>query len=155
MLLELEQDLVTHLRESPLAARVRQIDALPDLEGESLVGRFGSDAPAVYVSVGAGAFPAPGFAVVQVGIACVTRGTRASSAARQGDGYAIGLLEMIVAAVALIDGRTIGGRLYAARSWQPVQDDALSKRGLYACVVVASTELQMPTDYTGEAPLCP
>ncbi len=52
MLVELESGLVAALRASPLAPWLRAIDALPDLEGDRLISRFGADAPAVHMSPG-------------------------------------------------------------------------------------------------------
>jgi hypothetical protein len=139
MLAEIEQGLVAHIQASPLAARLRQVDALPDLDGDSLVARFGADAPAVYVALGGGPLQ-DGMLSLTVGIACVARNSRSPQAARQGDGMQIGLLELVHEVITLIHAAYIDGFSYLVLRWDPVASDALTRKGLYAAVVQAQTE---------------
>jgi phage gp37-like protein len=139
MLAEIEQSLVAYLQASPLAARLRRIEALPDLDGESLVSKFGADAPAVYVAVGSGSMQ-DGMASITVGIACVARNSRSPQAARQGDGMQIGVLQLVHEVIKLIHDTYIEEFGYLVSGWDPVDSDALTRKGLYAAVVQARTE---------------
>lgn len=152
MLAEIEQGLVAFLKTSPLAARLRQIDALPDLDGDSLVGRFGADAPAVYVALGSGEVNASGLAAPTIGIACVARNSRSATAARHGDGVQIGLLELVEAVMILLDGALIDERSFAVLRWEMASSEALYRKGLYAAVVSVRTAAALPGEYTGETP---
>lgn len=150
MLVELETGLVACIKESPLAARLRQVDSLPDLAGDSLLGRFATDAPAVYVAMGS--FPVrASMARPKYGVACVARNSRSHQAARHGDGVAIGLHEMLEAVMSLLDGATIaaGGDevvTFEVVSCDLVTNDALYQKGIYAGVVQiqVSAELRLP-----------
>jgi hypothetical protein len=152
MLAEIEQGLVAFFKASPLADRLRLIDALPDLEGDSLVGKFGADAPAVYVALGAGEVTAGGLAAPLLGIACVTRNSRSPQAARHGDGVQIGLLELVEAVMVLLAGAVIDERAYEVLRWEMVSSEALYRKGLYASLVTVRTAAALPNEYTGETP---
>jgi phage gp37-like protein len=143
MLAEIEQSLVAHIQASPLAERLRAVDALPDLEGDSLVATFGAEAPAVYVALGGGDL-ANGAAAPLIGVACVARNSRSPRAARQGDGLQIGLLQLVEEVVALLDGAFIDGLHYHTLRWDPVASEALYRKGLYAAVVQLTTFLPLP-----------
>jgi len=136
MLAEIEQSLVAYIKASPLAARLRQVEALPDLDGDNLVAKFGADAPAVYVALGGGELQ-DGMAALTVGIACVARNSRSPQAARQGDGMQIGLLELVHEVVSLIHTAYIDDCSYLVIRWDPVASDALTRKGLYAPAVQA------------------
>lgn len=143
MLAEIEQNLVAHLQASPLADRLRQVEALPDLDGDSLVARFGADAPAVYVSLGSGDL-SQGMAQPTVGVACIARNSRSPTAARQGDTMQIGLLELIEEIIALLHGALVEDCHYAATRWDMLASDALYRKGLHAAVVQFQTALVLP-----------
>lgn len=141
MLAEIESSLVDYLAQSSIAAHLRKIDVLPDVEGDTLIGRLNTDAPAIYLSLGAGAFTSPGWAEIAVALAIVTRSTRGPRPGRQGDGVNPGLLELMSSAITLLDGQTIAGRTYQAVGWKPLASDALSARGLYGAVFEITTEV--------------
>lgn len=150
MLVELETGLVAMVKNSPLGTRLRQVDSLPDLEGDSLIGRFTSDAPAVYVAMGS--FPVKrGRAVPKFGVACVARNSRSQQAARHGDGIAIGLHEMLEAVMTLLDGASVtyGDDTVAFEvvSCDLVASEALYQKGVYAGVVQVQSvvDVQLPT----------
>ena len=162
MLVELETGLVALLKSSPLGQRLRQVDSLPDLEGDSLVERFTTDAPAVYVALGS--FPIKsGYARPKFGVACVARNSRSQQAARHGDGVAIGLQPMLDAAMSLLDGATVsygddgaGGPAHAvgfeAVACDLVSSEALYKKGLYVGVVQIQTsaDVSLPEFLDGD-----
>lgn len=143
MLAEIEQSLVAYIKASPLAARLRQVEALPDLDGDSLVAKFGADAPAVYVAMGGGDL-GQGMAAPTVGIACVARNSRSPQAARQGDGMQIGLLQLVEEIVALIDGAFIDVCHFHTLRWDPVASEALYRKGLHTAVVQVMTAVPLP-----------
>lgn len=146
MLAELEQALIDALKASPLASRVRQIDSLPGLEGESLVGRFQTDAPAVYVALGS--FPlAGGYVRPKFGIACVARNHRGQVAARHGDGVMIGLYPMVEAVIAALDrvklsiprSGVVEDVSIEVTGVDLVTSEALFAKGVFAAVVQLQT----------------
>lgn len=148
MLAELETGLVALVKASPLGRRLRQVDSLPDLEGDSLIGRFVSDAPAVYVALGS--FPVKGgYARPKYGIACVARNSRSQQAARHGDGVTIGLQQMLDAAMTLMDGAKVSVGIDDQVSFEVVSCDliaseALYQKGVYAGVVQVQTAGEVP-----------
>jgi len=142
MLADLELGLVALVKASPLAARLRLVDTLPDLEGDSLVARFTNDAPAIYVALGSFRV-ANGYASPKFGIACVAKNSRSQQAARHGDGIAIGLHELLEAVMSLADGATVdygagdeaGTVTFAVVGCDLVASEALYQKGVYAGVV--------------------
>lgn len=150
MLVELETGLVSLVKDSALGARLKQVDSLPDLEGESLVGRFTADAPAIYVAMGSFAV-SNGYARPKYGIACVARNSRGQHAARHGDGVAIGLQEMLEAAMALLDGAVIAESDELTVAFQVISCDLVAsedlyKKGVYAGVIhiQAAADVRLP-----------
>lgn len=147
MLVELETGLVALIKNSLLGKRLRQVDSLPDLEGDSLVGRFTSDAPAVYVAMGSFQIKG-GYAKPKYGVACVAKNSRGHHAARHGDGAVIGLQEMLDAILVLLDGAkvTVGGDTvsFEAVSCDQVASESLYQKGLYAGVVQIQAVVDVP-----------
>ena len=147
MLAEIETGLVDLLKASPLKQRVRQIDSLPDLEGDSLIGRFTTDAPAVYVAMGS--FPVSNRnARPKYGVACVARNSRGHQAARHGDGVTIGLYELLDAVMELVDGADIayGDNTvsFEVINCDLVTSEALFQKGIYAGVVQIQSIAEVP-----------
>lgn len=153
MLTDLELGLVALFKASALAPRLRQVDTLPDLEGDSLVARFTTAAPALYVAMGS--FPVrDGKIQPKFGIACVARNSRGHQAARHGDGISIGLNEMLIAVMSLIDGASVdygsgdeaGSLSFSVVSCDMIASEKLYQSGVYAGVVqIQSTaEVRLP-----------
>lgn len=156
MLADLELGLVALIRNTPLAQRLRQVDSLPDLDGDSLIGKFVSDAPAVYVALGS--FPVRGgYARPKFGIACVARNSRGQAAARHGDGVVIGLQEMLDSVMSLIDGAQVEtgdmSATFEVTSCDLVTSEALYQKGVYAGVVQIQTAaaLRLPAPVDADA----
>lgn len=147
MLAELETGLVALIRNADLGKRLRQVDSLPDLEGDSLIGRFATDAPAVYVAMGS--FPVKNrYARPKYGIACVARNSRSHQAARHGDGVAIGLYEILDAVMALVDGAEVSDGeapvSFEVVSCDLISSESLYQKGLYAAVVQIQATAEVP-----------
>lgn len=148
MLAEIETGLVALLKASDLGQRLRQVDSLPDLEGDSLIGRFTSDAPAAYVALGS--FPVvKGYARLKYGVALVARHSGSQQAARHGDSVAIGLQPMLDAALALLDGIAVPYGDDDAVAFEVVACDLISsedlyKKGVYAGVVQIQSVAEVP-----------
>jgi phage gp37-like protein len=149
MLVEIETGLVALIKNSPLGERLKQVDSLPDLEGDSLIGRFVSAAPAIYVAMGSFQVKR-GMAAPKYGIACVAKNSRSQQAARHGDGVTIGLQEMLEAVMALLDGAsvsygddTVG---FEVASCDLIASEALYQKGVYAGVVqlLPTADVQLP-----------
>jgi hypothetical protein len=135
MLAEIETGLVALVRQSPLGPRLRAVDALPDLSGESLIGRFSTDAPAIYVSLGAVSVQ-DGALQIDCGVACVARNARGPKSARHGDTETLGLLPMLDAALAVLDGARVGGGTpFYATGIDLLHDDMLYQRGVHVGVL--------------------
>lgn len=146
MLVELETGLVALIKESPLARRLRKIDSLPDLDGDSLIGRFTSDAPAIYVAMGS--FPIKGgYARPKYGVACVAKNSRGHHAARHGDGTVIGLQEMLDAAMTLLNGAAVqvgeNRVVFEVTGCDQLASEALYQKGIYAGVVQVQTAAEV------------
>jgi hypothetical protein len=136
MLAEIEDGLVAAIKTSGLGQRLRAVGSLPDLTGDSLIGRFATDAPAIYVALSS--FPVKNRgALLKFGVACVARNARGQKSARHGDGMMIGLMPMLDAAMALLDGLWIdgGGTAFEVTSCDLIQSEELYQRGVYAGVV--------------------
>lgn len=149
MLAELETALVDLLRKSALVKRLAEIDVLPDLGADELVGRIAAKAPAVYVALGSFRVEKR-YMQPKLGIACVAKNSRGHKAARHGDGQAIGLLEMIDAVLAVVDGCTLSlgadQASFEAVGVDMLTTDDLFKKGLYVAVVQieATSALMLP-----------
>lgn len=134
MLAEAENGLIAHIKTAALGQRLRQVDSLPDLDADSLVKKFATDAPAVYVS--AAPFQvSDGSARLKFGIACVARNSRGFDAARKGDGKVIGLYDIMESVASLVDGASIADLSWRVTGGDFLSNEALYKAGVYAGVV--------------------
>jgi len=144
MLTEVENALVAEIKKSPIAQKLKQVDTLPDLDGDSLVSKFATDAPAVYVA------PAASFAIrssivdVGFGIACVARNAGGQAATRKGDGKMIGMYQIAEAVAALLDGYKAGGVALYATSISIMNDEKIYKAGLQVAVITLQGQATLP-----------
>jgi len=150
MIGEAENDLIALIKGSPLGTKLREVASLPDLSGESLVKKFATDAPAVYLAAGSMQV-ADRSGRLRFGIACIARNSRGHSAARQGDGSGpIGLYEMLESVAGLIDGAAAGDASWKVTVIDFMTDETLYKAGVYAGVVQIETygtiDLPAPVD---------
>lgn len=134
MLSELENELLAAVNASALKPRLRQVDGLPSLEGEDLVRRFATEAPAVYVA------PQPftvrdGKATVRFGVAGVARNARGQKEARHGDAKAIGLNEILDALAALLDQASTASTSWRVTGVRFMDEAVFYKQGLYVGAV--------------------
>lgn len=123
MLTEIESDLVQAIRSSPLGERVRTVAPLPEIDGRALVGRFGVEAPAIFVVVDGGELHGEEL-TLNIHLLCVARNARGHRAARGGDGVTVGLYQMIDALLLL----PLPGQV---RSFDLVDDEAMFQAGLH------------------------
>lgn len=154
MLAEIETDLVALVNGSIIKPKLRETGTLPELDGEALVRKFASDAPAVYVA------PAP-FQIasrvmtVNFGMACVARNARGHEAARRGDGQVIGLYDMIEVLSGLVDGARTPSITWTATGVDFLSDEKLYQAGVYVGVIRlrGQIELVAPIDAAALAAL--
>lgn len=144
ILTDLETGLVELLGQSTLVRHLRQIDSLPDLDADNLVGRFATDAPAVYIALGS--FPVSNGAMrPKFGLACVSRNSRSQQAARHGDGIRIGLSDLLDLVMGFAEGASVAfndGRdrvAFEVTGCDLVSSEALFQKGLYVGVVQIQT----------------
>lgn len=145
MLTEVENALVAAIKAAPLALKLKQVDTLPDLEGDSLVSKFATDAPAVYVA------PAASFAIsnnvvtVGFGIACVAKNAGGQAVTRKGDGKMIGMYQIAETVAALLNGfKTADVALYAT-GISIMNDEKIYKAGLQVAVVTLQGIAELPS----------
>lgn len=145
MLANLENELIALIKTSAVATKVREIDSLPDLEGKSLVQKFNTAAPAIYVAPAPFAISDSGLMLPRYGIALVAKNAAGQKAVRQGDGIAIGLYDMIDAVLAIFNFVST-----ASCAWRPsgvdfMHDELLFANGIYAAVIkVSGSEVALP-----------
>lgn len=145
MLANLENELIALIKGSPLGAKVREVDSLPDLDGKSLVQKFNTSAPAVYVAPHPFGISESGLALPRFGIALVAKNAAGQKSARQGDGIAIGLYDMIDALLGVFNFVDA-----ASCAWRPsgvefMHDELLFNNGVWAAVVkVSGSEVALP-----------
>ncbi|MCM2318063.1 MAG: DUF1834 family protein [Pseudomonas sp.] len=143
MLGELESQLVDLLKASPLGARLKVIDSLPDTPDKDLVKRWGVDAPAAYVVAMDGAVDGD-VATPQFVLVLVARNARGHQAARHGDGKLIGLYAMLDAGIAELHGGATEDAVWAVSRYQFLQDVALREQGLQVAMVLLQADTEVP-----------
>ena len=145
MLTELENELIALIKSSALGAKVKEVDSLPQLDGQNLVKRFNTGAPAIYVAPASFGIEASGLALPRFGIALVARNAASQKAARQGYGIAIGLYQMIDAVLGIFNGASTASCAWRPRGVDFLHEELLFQNGVYvATVKVEGGELQLP-----------
>lgn len=145
MLTEAENALVTRIKDAPIGQKLREVNTLPDLDGDTLVKKFATDAPAAYVA------PAATFGIVDsimdvgFGIACVARNAAGQAATRQGDGKVIGLYEMVEIIAGMLDGFVAGEIPLYAISVSIMNDEKIYKSGLQVAVISLQGKMKLPS----------
>lgn len=146
MLAEIETDLIAHIKASALGGRLRDVDGLPDLDGESLVSRFAANPPAVYLAPASFQIESH-CARLRFGLACVARNSRGQGSARRGDGAIgpVGLYEMLETMAALFDDALVAKSSWKATRVDFMNDEALYKAGITVGIVQIETRVKMFT----------
>lgn len=148
MLSELEIELIGAVNASPIAANLRDVAAMPDGDGKTLVKRFLSAAPAVYVVAGPVKFTGD-VANIEFALFCLARNARGNDAARRGDGQTIGLYQILDTLAAWLDSHSTTSAVWSADSI------AFSKAQIWADNGLSVGSLQVSTQVTGPALLDP
>jgi hypothetical protein len=145
MLTVLENELIALIKASPLGTKVREVDSLPALDGQTLVQKFNTAAPAVYVASDPFSINDSGMMLPKFGIALVAKNSAGHKAARQGDGITIGLNDMIDALLGIFNFADT-----ASCAWRPsgvefIRDELLFANGIWMAVVkVSGSEVALP-----------
>lgn len=135
----LENELLDIIQGSAIKNRVREIELLPDVKEKSLVSRFETKAPAIYISYNR-APKIDDYANRQFSIVCLARNSRSHEHQRpgkggqHGDGRTIGLFEMVDYLEALLNYNQ-GWRV---ESDMELQIDVLKRAGLYGASIQLS-----------------
>lgn len=144
MLGELENQLIAFIKDSELGKRLKAIDSLPDAPDKDVVKRWSLDAPAAYAVALDGIVNDKGQMVSPFVVVLVARNARGHQAARQGDGKAIGLYEMVESSVALLHEIQGSGRTWYVSGYQFMQDEALRANNLHVALVAVQTSAPVP-----------
>jgi hypothetical protein len=145
MLTEAENALVNRIKVAPIGLKLRQVDTLPDLDGDTLVKKFATDAPAAYVAPAATLGIKDSIMNVGFGIACVARNASGQAATRKGDGKLIGMYEMIEVIAGLLDGYVAGEIPLYATGVSIMNDEKIYKAGLQVAVITLEGQMKLPS----------
>lgn len=135
MLTEAEDDLVARIKAAPVMQKLRQVGTLPDLDGDTLVKDFFTNAPAAYVSPAAVLTIKDRVINVGFSVACVAKNAAGHEAARKGDGKMIGMYLIAENIAALLDGFVAGDIPLYCTGISLLNDEKLFKAGLQVAVV--------------------
>ena len=144
MLAEIETALIAHIKNSALGAKLRDVAGLPDLSGDSLLKRFTTDAPAIYVAPAS--FPVESrCAKLRFGLACVARNRRSPTAARLGSGAGdpVGLYEMLESAAALFEDAQVSKSMWKVLGIDFLNDDLFYRAGVAVGAVQIESRVKM------------
>jgi len=144
MLAELELELIAAVKASPIAANLREVEALPDGDATTLLRKFKTAAPAVYAVAGPVAI-GDEKATLRFDLICVASNARGNDAARRGDGQTIGLYQMQDALSDFLDGHKTAGAAWYAKSINFAKDKVWMDNGLS----VGSLQLETTVRRTG------
>lgn len=146
MLTELETELIAAVKGSPIAANLRDVAAMPDGDGDTLVKRFAAIAPAVYVVAGAVNF-IDCRAKVKFDLICMARNARGNDAARRGDGQTIGLYQILDALAAHLDSHRTASTIWNVASIDFAKAAIWMNNGLSVASLRLTAEvMQTPLD---------
>ena len=134
MLAECEDGLVSLVKNSPLGLKLATVGALPEIDGDNLVKRFGAEAPAVHVAPGQITLR-EGELYLHYGIGCVARSSLGQEAARKGFGKAIGLYQIVEGVAAIADRAVAGDINWSVVGIEYLTDALLTQNGLQVAVV--------------------
>lgn len=135
----LENNLLDIISSSAIKNRVREVELLPDVTEKSLVSRFETKAPAIYISYNR-APSIEDFAYRKFSVVCLARNSRSHQHQRpgrsgqHGDNRTIGVFEMVDFLEALLNSN----QGWQVKSDQELRIDLLSKAGLYGMAIELS-----------------
>ena len=145
MLADLENELIAMIQASPLGPKLREVDSLPELDGENLIKRFSTVSPAAYVAPANFSIERSGLALPRYGISLVAKNSRGQKEALQGDGISIGLYQMVDAVLGMLNNGSTASSAWIAVSLDFVHEELLFRNGLYVAVVkVEGSQVQLP-----------
>lgn len=136
----LENELIEALKSSALGPRVRTVESLPDVSDDSLVKRFATDAPAVYVSYAGGSI-AQELWTRRFSVLVLARNARGHKEARHGDAETIGLYELIDAAQAFLDEQRTASGIWYVQADNELRSELLFRANLYGAVIDVETKV--------------
>jgi hypothetical protein len=145
MLANLENELIALIKSSPLAAKLREVDSLPDLDGKSLMSKFNTSAPAAYIAPHPISINESGEFVPHFGIALVAKNAAGQKAVRQGDGIAIGLYDMVDAMLSVFNNASTASSAWFVRGVDFVNDELLFNNGVSVAVLkIQASQMLLP-----------
>lgn len=140
MLVELELELLTAIKASPIAAYLKEVAAMPDGDGVTLTQRFAAGAPGVYVVAGNAGF-VDGLATVMFDCVCIARNARGSDAARRGDGVTIGLYQMLDGLAAFLECHRTASTVWQAKALSFAKGKVWNDAGISAGSLSVTAEV--------------
>jgi hypothetical protein len=142
MIAELELEIIDAIKAAPLAAHLRAVDALPDLNDATALKGIATAAPAVYAVIGD--YPLKdGVATVSFNLLCLARNARSVNAARRGDGSTIGLYQILDSLTALFSGLSTESTIWDAGVVRFMRNGAWQSAGLNAATLTISGKVMI------------
>lgn len=148
MLAELELELIAAVNASSIAANLKEVAAMPDGDPETLVKRFATFAPGVYVVAGDIDFDGDA-ADIYFNLICCARNARGTDAARRGDAQTIGLYQMVDALTYEFNSLGTASAVWNAKSAMFGKGKVWAAAGLSIASIRLDTKVtRMPIDET-------
>jgi hypothetical protein len=136
-----------------VAAKLREIGRLPQLELEALLQRYVADAPAFYLLPGSfhTVEDDDSLMVIEFDLAGVVRNVAGSEEAFAGDGQDIGVDYLLLLAMRALHGHQIGGCTWRVKRGAMVDDPLFDQAGIAAVEIhLESSPLPVDADWLME-----
>lgn len=148
MLQAVELGLIEKIKASQIGAKLRQIAALPDVDGASLVKAFATDAPGVYIATDN--FTIENMEILhKFSVAAVVRNAKSAIAPRHGDGVQLGLYDLVQALLPVLYASYIEGFVLYPTAVQWVKDKVLYDNGIEVAEITLEARVTMENGLDG------
>jgi hypothetical protein len=147
MLAELEQELLSEIKDSALGPRLKLVDVAPPVITIDIIRKMATTAPSVYIA--ARDLRVDGHRTsVTLDVLCLARNARGHVEARHGDGQTIGLYEIFDGLLALTGPGSTHG--FKATGGRMDRDPAWSESGVAAAVLSVDVQETVPSEINAD-----
>jgi phage gp37-like protein len=143
VLAELEAALVDVIKASALGKCLRMIGTLPHEPEKDVLRRWATDAPAIYVVPCDGEVNTKELLTPFV-LVLVAKNASGHEQARRGDLNTIGLYAMLEHSISVLHRATVAGVRIQCSQYSFLQDEELTKNGLYAITLLITASGDVP-----------